>query len=213
MLKFFAILLIITVVFASFFNYFKANVLPVVLVMSEATVKALTVNALNNAASMVIDEAIDYKSMVNIEKDTSGSIILVQANTIKINRITRDLALVAQKNVERIGEQTISVPLGAFTGSVIISGFGPEVKLRLLPMGAVTCDFVSFFEEVGINQTRHCIYVNMNAVVNVILPINSVPVTCTATILMCENIIVGKVPDAYFHNLSPENMIDLIPFS
>lgn len=56
-------LLIIAVIFiiaaVSLMSYFKGNILPVISTMSEATVRALAVNAINNASHTVIDESID----------------------------------------------------------------------------------------------------------------------------------------------------------
>ena len=64
-------LLIIAVIFiiaaVSLMSYFKGNILPVISTMSEATVRALAVNAINNASHTVIDESIDYSELVKID--------------------------------------------------------------------------------------------------------------------------------------------------
>ena len=105
-------------------SYFKGNILPVISTMSEATVRALAVNAINNASHTVIDESIDYSELVKIDKDENGNINLIQANTVRINRLARDLANMSEKNIEEIKEQTIELPIGAFTGSAVLSEIG-----------------------------------------------------------------------------------------
>ncbi len=191
-------------------SYFKGNILPVISTMSEATVRALAVNAINNASHTVIDESIDYSELVKIDKDENGNINLIQANTVRINRLARDLANMSEKNIEEIKEQTIELPIGAFTGSAVLSGVGPVVNVSLLPIGNVTCDFVSSFDDVGINQTKHSIYIYINTTISIVLPVSSVPVSVSTSILVVENIIVGKVPDVYL-NMSSSTPINLVP--
>lgn len=212
-LKIIIILIILVVGFVLCASYFKGNILPVVLTMSEATIKAMAVNAINSAANMVISNDLKYEEMVNIVKDGEGRIQMVQANTVKINRIARELATLSQTNIELITEQSLELPLGAFTGSVTMAGWGPAVKIELLPIGSVQCEFISVFEEVGINQTRHGIYVNINSCISLVLPVSSVPVNTTTTILVCENIIVGEVPQFYLSSGGGSSLIDLIPYT
>ena len=208
-------LLIIAVIFViaavSLMSYFKGNILPVISTMSEATVRALAVNAINNASHTVIDESIDYSELVKIDKDENGNINLIQANTVRINRLARDLANMSEKNIEEIKEQTIELPIGAFTGSAVLSGVGPVVNVSLLPIGNVTCDFVSSFDDVGINQTKHSIYIYINTTISIVLPVSSVPVSVSTSILVVENIIVGKVPDVYINMSSNSTPINLVP--
>ena len=208
-------LLIIAVIFiiaaVSLMSYFKGNILPVISTMSEATVRALAVNAINNASHTVIDESIDYSELVKIDKDENGNINLIQANTVRINRLARDLANMSEKNIEEIKEQTIELPIGAFTGSAVLSGVGPVVNVSLLPIGNVTCDFVSSFDDVGINQTKHSIYIYINTTISIVLPVSSVPVSVSTSILVVENIIVGKVPDVYLNMISNSTPINLVP--
>lgn len=208
-------LLIIAVIFViaavSLTSYFKGNILPVISTMSEATVRALAVNAINNASHMVIDESIDYSELVKIDKDESGNINMIQANTVRINRLARDLANMSEKNIEEIKEQTIALPLGAFTGSAVLSGVGPVVNVSLLPIGNVTCDFVSSFDNVGINQTKHSIYIYINTTISIVLPVSSVPVSVSTSVLVVENIIVGKVPDVYLNMSNSSSPINLVP--
>ena len=125
--------------------------------------------------------------------------------------LTRDLENLCQSNIEKIDHQSVQIPLGAFTGSVVLSDLGPPVNIALLPIGSVQCDFTSFFEQVGINQTRHSIYVNIKTTISLVLPISSVPVNISTAILVCENIIVGEVPQFYFNGSNSYGKLHLSP--
>ena len=215
-IKIFFILAVVSVLSVCAFNYAHENVIPVIVELSRATIENYVVDAVNAAAHMVIDENIDYKSLVSLEKDKNGDVLLVQCNTVKINRLARDLANLAQANVDKIVSQTLFVPLGAFTGSVILSGKGPDVKIKLLPIGSVICDFKSVFESVGVNQTKHSIYINVGSEISIVLPINTAPVAVTMSVLVAENVIIGKVPNVYISGSSTGQLTDklaLVPIS
>lgn len=210
-IKFIVIIVAIVLLIVFLLAYIRGNIMPVILTMSEAEVKVMAVNAINNAAHMVIDSDMQYDDFVIIQKDANDKIQFVQSNTIKINRLTRDLANLCQANIEKIEQQHVQIPLGAFTGSVILSDMGPQVNIALLPIGSVQCDFTSFFEQVGINQTRHSIYINIKTTISLVLPISSVPVNISTAILVCENVIVGEVPEFYFNGSGSYGKLQLSP--
>ena len=52
-------------------------------------------------------------------------------------------------------------------------------------------------EEAGINQTRHKIFLNVAAAVELIMPTSASVVQTEAEVLVCESLLVGKVPEIY----------------
>ena len=75
----------------------------------------------------------------------------------------------------------------------------------------MSCDFTSTFESVGINQTKHSIYLNVIADISIVMPSRTENFAVPTEILVGESVIVGQVPDAYLQsdifgsklNLSP----------
>lgn len=213
-LKIVFVIVIIVLITVAFFYHSRQNIIPIVVEMSESTIQNYTVNAINAAAHMVIDETLNYEEMINIVRDNDGKITMIQANTVRINRLARDLANLAQSNIEMIMEQTISLPLGIITGSIVLAGYGPPIDIKLLPVGSVICNFVSVFESVGINQTRHSIYIDVATTISLVLPIFTVPVTNNTAVLVCESIIIGDVPEVYIAGAMSDditNYLDLVP--
>lgn len=92
------------------------------------------------------------------------------ADAQRINTIARDAAYLAQKNFKALAEAGVKVPLGAFSGIEALSGFGPPVTFKLLPVGAAHCSFRSAFTSAGINQTRHAVYLDIVLDITVVLP-------------------------------------------
>ena len=67
--------------------------------------------------------------------------------------------------------QNLDIALGTFTGLALLTGFGPDVSIKIMPIGTANCDFVSTFISAGINQTIHRIYLYTVCKVNIVTPI------------------------------------------
>ena len=193
------------------FIYFQRNVTRVLISISEATMRASTTVAVNDAVYYTLSDEIRYEDLVTITRDIEGEIVAVAANPLKINKIARDTASISQSNLKNLSLNGIPVPLGALTGIEAFAGLGPSIHFRIIPVSSVSCDFSSTFESVGINQTKHSIYLNVIADISIVMPSRTENFAVTTEILIGESVLVGRVPDAYLQsdifgdkpNLSP----------
>ena len=191
--------------------YFRNNIVPTVMDSSIAQVRAITTNAINLAATTVINGGLTYDELFEVKRDNNGKITMIQANSPRINTIAREIANLAQANLDSLGTQEISISVGTFTGLALLTGFGPDVTIKIVPIGTANCDFVSYFQSAGINQTLHKIYIDVYADVNIITPIDEPTVQVKAEILVCENVIVGDVPDTFLNMSDVSGMLNLNP--
>ena len=193
------------------FIYFQRNVTRVLISISEATMRASTTVAVNDAVYYTLSDEMRYEDLVTIERDNTGNIVAVAANPLKINKIARDTASISQSNLKNLSLNGIPVPLGALTGIEAFAGLGPSIHFRIIPVSSVSCGFSSTFESVGINQTKHSIYLNVIADISIVMPSRTENFAVTTDVLVGESVIVGSVPDAYLQsdifgnkpNLSP----------
>ncbi len=207
-LYFFVSLLVVLVIVIF---YITRIVNPIILSIGEAKVKSLATKAINMAVTEVLSEGYTYDDIIDIKFNNNGDISYIQARSLIVNKLSRDLVSTSQSKLDIIGEQGISIPLGSLLGVPLFMGMGPELRLKLFPIGAISCEFKSLFSQAGINQTNHRIYVNIKSNVTVVLPISSRQVNTTTQLLICESVIVGKVPDTYLHSDSLDEMMNLIP--
>lgn len=189
--------------------YFRKNVVPTVMGSSIAQVRAIATNAVNIAATSVLNGGITYDDLFSVTHNSNGDVSMIQANSPRINAIAREIANLAQANLDSLGVQEISIAVGTFTGLALLTGFGPDVTINIVPIGTANCDFVSYFQSAGINQTLHKIYLDVYADVNIITPIDEPTVQVKAEILVCENLIVGKIPDVYLNAGDLSSLFDL----
>ena len=179
------------------FIYFQRNVTRVLISISEATMRASTTIAVNDAVYYTLSDEMRYEDLVTVDRDENGDILAVSANVLKINKIARDTASISQANLKNLSLNGIPIPLGALTGIEAFAGVGPRIHFRIIPVSSVSCDFTSSFESVGINQTKHTIYLNIIADISIVMPSRTERFSVLTEIMVGEFVIVGLIPETY----------------
>ena len=177
--------------------YLQKNVAGILYDLSEASIRAMTVAAVNEAVSETLSGA-EYASFVTVRYDDSGRIVAIESNSLKVNLFARTTASVSMSKISDAAAEGIQVPLGAFTGIEYLAGFGPKVTFRIISIGSVACSFRSSFASAGINQTLHSVYLDVEAAVSVVMPSGTRDVVTVTEVLAAESVIVGEVPEAIF---------------
>ncbi len=198
--KFLLFLLILGIVVALVLTFLQRNVTRLLISISEATMRASTTVAVNDAVYYTLSDEIRYADLVTILRNETGDIVSFSANPLKINKIARDTASISQSNLKNLSLNGIPVPLGALTGIEALAGLGPNIHFRIIPVSSVSCGFSSLFESVGINQTKHSIYLNVVADISIVMPSRTENFAVTTQILVGESVIVGKVPDTFLQS-------------
>lgn len=209
--KLFVWLSFIAILAVILFVYFQRNVTRVLISISEATMRASTTIAVNDAVYYTLSDEMRYEDLVSVNRDDTGNIVSVGANALKINKIARDTASISQSNLKNLSLNGIPVPLGALTGIEAFAGLGPSIHFRIIPVSSVSCGFSSKFESVGINQTKHSIYLNVIADISIVMPSRTENFAVVTDILVGESVIVGSIPDTYLQSDIFGNKANLSP--
>ncbi len=205
------LLIILAVIAVLLFLYFQRNVTRVLISISEATMRASTTIAVNDAVYYTLSDDMRYDDLVTVTRNDTGDIVGLSANSLKINKIARDTASISQSNLKNLSLNGIPVPLGALTGIEAFAGLGPSIHFRIIPVSSVSCGFSSSFESVGINQTKHSIYLNVIADISIVMPSRTENFAVVTDILVGESVIVGAIPDTYLQSDIFGNKPDLSP--
>lgn len=145
----------------------------------------------------VADDNLQYQDFIDVHKDTQGHIVMMQANTIKLNQVAANTTLNVQKNLEVLRTQNFSIPLGEVLGIPVLANYGPRVLYYILPVGNVRVNIIDKFESAGINQTKHIIYLNFDTSVKIVIPSKSGETVVATQMPIAESIIVGDVPSTF----------------
>ncbi len=175
----------------------EKNMESVILDMAYARAEAMAVEYMHEAVRDVMGDEITYQDMMNVRTDSAGKVTMLQANAVRMNELAAFTALQAQARLESAEAQSVSIPLGAALGIPFFSALGPRVRVRIVPVSAVSAAFSTEFESAGINQTRHKIYLSLHTVVRLVIPSGARQVSLGSQVLIAESIIVGEVPQSY----------------
>lgn len=201
------IFLLLMVILA--YSFFVAT--PIIKTYMMAETRALTEKAVNTAVSNVVNRTLSYDSLIDVNYTASGEIASFSANQYEINSITREIVKETQFQMNGLGEDGLRLNIGTFTGIPVLIGRGPKITLKLVPIGAVTSSFESEFNSVGINMTKHTLYLYIDIHVSIVLPIRAYEVYSKNQVMLAESIIVGKVPEVYLNGGSLGKSLNLIP--
>ena len=179
------------------FGYYFSVISPVIKTYSSQETKSITEKAVNLAVSNVINRTLSYDSLIDITYSHQGEIVSFSANQYEINTITREIVKETQYQMSNLGRNGLSLNLGTFSGIPFLIGKGPSIHLNLVPIGVVSGKFDSEFSSVGINMTKHTLFLYIDVHVSIVLPIESYDVFSSNQVLLAESIIVGKVPEVY----------------
>lgn len=198
--KFYIVLVAISLslLFFTFIYYFDSIIAPTVLTVADGEMRAKVMDIINKNISEIYGENFNYDEMIKVEKDSDGKIIMLKADTSKLNTLAMEVAMESQEEIKDVGEVGVKIPIGYIAKNNIMAYWGPKIKIRMVPIGRVETSYSSTFESAGINQSRHKIYINLKTKLKVIMPFQSTETEVVHQIPISETIIVGEVPRVNF---------------
>ena len=153
---------------------------------------------INQAVGQVFaNEDIEYNDLVKLERNTSGEIISVQSNTAKLNRLKAQIEQTIRSELENNIDGYISIPVGNVLKQEVFAAAGPKIKIKVNLSGIAALDFKEEFKAVGINQTKHKIYLDMELTIAILSVTMNQEETIHNQIPIAETVIVGNVPYYY----------------
>ncbi len=170
---------------------------PAVLSLAETKLAAMANLLMNDAVGETFGSGIGYSDLVDIEKDETGKIRSISANAVNINSLVSKVTTVIQLGIAEIGRQGIDIPIGTAIGGTLFTGRGPSINVRVEPVGSANAVFLTGFEEAGINQTRHLIYLEVKISMKMVIANTVEQVDYSSTLLISDTVIVGEIPDSY----------------
>lgn len=182
---------------------------PALLKVAGMRVNIIGQEVLNEAVKKTLTDS-DYTNLVQVERNMDGDLQLVTVDSARINAIQNIACTYAQNKLADLQKAGVSVNMGSAVSS-LTTGLGPEMRIQVDPMGAVSAVYYTVFETGGVNQTRHRIYIQMKAKMRVLIGLSVEDLEVENSILVCETIIVGKVPESYIDVNNKEDMLNLLP--
>ncbi|MDF2685597.1 MAG: putative secreted protein [Clostridia bacterium] len=180
------------------YTYIENKLTPIVKTIALTRANAIATGAISEVVNDELDiENFKYEDIISFEKDTAGSITALKTNVLLANRLKAKLSLAVLNKIMSVEISEISIPLGNIVNGEILSGRGPRIVIKLIPVGSVEANIKNQFTSGGINQTRHQIIMEIKATVNIILPTETVTANVSSDVVIAETVIIGKVPESF----------------
>ena len=194
-LKVFFIFLLVDFLTVFFTLYYFSN--KMLIDLGKSTYQGMLSSSAYYAISETVKDNYRYTDLINVYKNSEGNVSMITANSYKVNSLASNLADNVIYYLETNTKKGVDVPIGVFTGIRLLSGFGKKVSMPLITVTSVKCDIISQYEEAGINQTRHDIYVDIIPEVYIVTRFKTEDLTDKIRILIFDNYIVGEVPEFF----------------
>lgn len=159
-------------------------------------------NTVNRIVFEAVNEAIEsgeitYDQLISFEKDNDGRITAVHSNMAACNRLQVEILDIILARIDQVSARELSIPVGSLTGSALLAGRGPRIKVRMESVGSSSARFENEFSSAGINQTNHRIVLHIDVSVAILLPGFTTATQVSNAVTVAETVIVGTVPDTY----------------
>ena len=150
----------------------------------------------------IIDEVIEeikIESLYFIKEDNNDQVESVLINTSQVNKILSLVNASLENSMSELSKNELIIPFTSVFGDTLFSSIGPNIKLRIIPIGNYKCDILSTAKEYGINNTLFEIYITIEMKIETIVPLqkSESKVNCKIPIVM--QIIHGEVPRYYYN--------------
>lgn len=183
---------------ATLFVVIDRRIRPTLIEIAKARARGVAVKTINSVVREKVGRSMRYEDLYAVRTDSRGRAVLMQPNTQEINRVAAEVAEAIGAAFGSLPRQRIEIPLGQVLGSQLLAAMGPNLIVRVLPVGSVEANIFDRFEQAGINQTRHKLYLEIKAMIRVVVPLISVSVDVRTEVPVSESIILGEVPQVYF---------------
>ncbi len=173
-----------------------AKLRPAIYDLAAVEARGKAVKIINTAVESILSKGgVAYADIVTISRNESGSITGITTDIVKMNLFKSQVTNAVDDAFLQNGTLTVTVPLGSATGIVFLSGWGPDIDVKMHIDSSTQSDFSNVFESAGINQTQHSVMLSIET--DVVLTMSGRRITQNIKTSFCvaQTVIVGTVPD------------------
>ena len=212
-LRFSLALMLILGIALGLYSVFVFRMRPLILDIATNRVRVVYTRIINNAVMQTLrEEDIGYDDMVYFEKDYEGKITALCTNTSLLNMLSSRITETVLEKLDQVDTISVRIPLSTVSGPSLLAGFGPVIKLKIVPADSLRAKFGTGFAEAGINQTLHRIVYSGEITCSVLFPGISTSCETAFSIVAAETVIVGGVPQSYTYFSGVDDVEEAIDY-
>ena len=155
-------------------------------------IQAVNRVVLDSVAGVTINDLISYRT------DDGGKVTALQVDAMGVNRIASTAAKAVQAEMERLAQSELKIPSGMLTGIRLLAFTGPAISVQMHPVGNVLVNIRQRFDEAGINQTRHLVFLETVARIRLVVPFVSKEIEVVSELPLADTVLIGPVPQSLY---------------
>ena len=165
--------------------WLEMKISPLVEAVAKEKAQTAVIKIIQESIARQVASDLHYEDVMEIYRDDAGKIVLMAPNY-----------------------GMIDVPLGTVLGSRLFAATGPDIPIKVFPIGQIDVNLSDEFIQAGINQIKHRVSVEVTVAVKVLIPFYGEEMVVSSGAPVCESIIIGDIPSTYF-NMSGNQMGDV----
>lgn len=196
-------LLFLLLLLSGTYYLLEVTLRPTLEAVIQHTIQIRATEAINRAVLDRVAGTVSYEDLYLIKQNQEGQVTFLQPNTPRINRVAAQVALAVQQEMKKMEDQYFGINLSQVLGSKLFATRGPALTVSVESIGTVRVTVDSRFEQAGLNQTRHIVYLKVRAEIQAVTPTFRQTFPVEEQVPLVEGIIVGPVPDGILYNFRP----------
>lgn len=199
--RIFLFLVFITMLFAlQSFIFIEKNVKPPLMKLAKVRVKQIATQSINSAITDHLSRGTNYEKLIEWQRDSNGGVSSFVLNYAEHMRITSETVNTVQDRLLELRSMPEHIPVGQAMGSALLASFGPDIPVKLTPVGSAQVTLNTRVQNAGINMILVEVYIKVIAEVSVIIPFESEPEVVETEIPVTYVLVVGGTPMYYMDN-------------
>ena len=103
----------------------EQNLSQTMLDMAFARAYSMAVETINRAVKQAMAQGVTYEELIDAQMDAQGRVSMLRANTMRMNELASQTALLAERELGSAENQVVEIPLGAGAGRELPVGLRP----------------------------------------------------------------------------------------
>lgn len=207
MISIFIIIAIISILYSQL----DRQIIPTVMAMAKIRANSVATKSINQGITQaLLTNQTTMQDLIAYDYNDSGELVSWNVNSIVINNLCANIVENTMDELQNIGVVKFKIPLGNATGSRLFANLGPEISVDILPVGTVKVNYDNAIRSTGINQVNHTVWLDVEATVQVVVPLFTDQIIVKRRIMLIDKVISGKVPNNYV-NVPEKDMLEVVP--
>lgn len=187
-------LAVLVVVFLLALRFYR-NLKPYIMAYAKMNADSLMSTIANEALRESLAEyEKNSEELIRYYYDENGMITACGVDTLEISRLSVDILAAMDDYFAEHDALEFKIPVGAALGEDVFIGWWPDIPFRVRLIGNADISYDRAFEEAGINQVNHRVWLDLNFTIQVSAPLMNEVMKSSRRLMLVDRTFAGDVP-------------------